>query len=79
MAIGSLWTISYRDLGRNRRRSLLSLLAVALGLALLIMMHGLTAGVVEDTLQNSIRLQTGHVQLRAATYETEKMSLLWKD
>ncbi len=79
MALGKLWTIAYRDLGRNRRRSLLTGLAVALGLGLLIAMEGLIAGIYEDAIQNSIRLQTGHVQVRATSYETEKMSLKWKD
>jgi ABC-type lipoprotein release transport system permease subunit len=79
MALGKLWTIAYRDLGRNRRRSLFTALAVALGLALLIVMNGLITGVMEDSLENSVRLQTGHVQLRANSYETEKMSLQWKD
>jgi ABC-type lipoprotein release transport system permease subunit len=79
MALGKLWVMAYRDLGRNRRRSFFTLLAVALGLALLIVFNGFIAGVVEDAVQNSIRLQTGHVQLRAATYEEEKVSLQWKD
>jgi ABC-type lipoprotein release transport system permease subunit len=79
MALGKLWVIAYRDLLRNRRRSLFTLLAVGLGLALLIAMNSLIAGVLEDSLQASIRLQTGHLQIRAASYETEKMSLQWKD
>ena len=79
MALGKLWVIAYRDLGRNRRRSIFSLMAVALGLALLIMLNGLIAGVMDDALQNSIRLETGHVQLRAASYEEEKLSLQWQD
>jgi len=79
MTIGKLWTIAYRDLGRNRRRSGLSLLAVALGLALLIMLNGLIAGVMADSIQNSIRLRTGHVQLRAESYEEETQSLASKD
>jgi len=79
MVLGRLWVIAYRDLGRNRRRSILTLLAVALGLALLIVWNGLITGGVEDALQNSIRLKTGHVQIRAATYEEEKLSLLSKD
>lgn len=79
MSLSRLWIIAYRDLGRNRRRSLLSLLAVALGLALLIVINCLIAGVTEDALQNSIRLQTGHVQLRAASYSDDKVSLQWKD
>lgn len=79
MAIGKLWVIAFRDLGRNRRRSFLSLLAVALGLALLMMLNGFIAGVTDEALQNSIRLRTGHVQLRAASYTEEKVSLQWKD
>jgi len=79
MALGKLWTIAYRDLGRNRRRSLFTLLAVALGLALLIFINGLIAGVMGDAVENNIRLRTGHVQLRAPSYEEEKLSLQWQD
>jgi ABC-type lipoprotein release transport system permease subunit len=79
MAFTKLWLIAFRDLGRNRRRSILTLIAVALGLALLMSTHGLTGGMVEETMQNTIRLQTGHVQVRAASYEQGKMSLQWKD
>jgi ABC-type lipoprotein release transport system permease subunit len=79
MAFTKLWQIAFRDLGRNRRRSLLTLVAVALGLALLMATHGLTGGMIEDTMQNQIRLQTGHVQVRAPSYEQGKLSLQWKD
>jgi ABC-type lipoprotein release transport system permease subunit len=79
MAFKKLWVIAYRDLGRNRRRSILTLIAVALGLALLLVMSGYIAGVVEGALQNSIRLQTGHMQLRAESYDESKLSLLWGD
>lgn len=79
MPLRKLWTIAYRDLGRNRRRSLLTLLAVAAGLALLMVMNGFIAGVTEDSLQNSIRLRTGHVQLRAPSYEEDALSVQAKD
>ena len=79
MAFSKLWVIAFRDLGRNRRRTLLSFLAVALGLMLLMLLNGLIAGVMDDALQNSIRLRTGHVQLRAKSYAEEKLSLQWKD
>jgi putative ABC transport system permease protein len=79
MSLSKLWTIAYRDLGRNRRRSILTLLAVALGLALLMVMNGFIAGIMEDSLQNSIRLRTGHVQIRAGSYEEETLSLQAKD
>lgn len=79
MALGKLWTLAWRDLGRNRRRTFFSIVAVALGLALLIMMNGLVTGAVDDSLRNSIRFETGHVQLRAETYDPKKVSLQWKD
>jgi ABC-type lipoprotein release transport system permease subunit len=79
VALRKLWTIGYRDLWRNRRRTLLTMTAIALGLALLIMINGFIAGVMEDSLQNAIRLQTGHVQVRAAGYPEGKLSLQWKD
>ncbi len=79
MALTKFWTIAFRDLGRNRRRSIFTLIAVGLGLALIILMSGYIAGVLDGALQNSIELQTGHVQLRAESYEEEKLSLLWGD
>jgi ABC-type lipoprotein release transport system permease subunit len=79
MALGKLWQIAWRDLGRNRRRSFFTLLAVAVGLALLIFINGLIAGVMYDAVENNIRLRTGHVQLRAPSYEEQKVSLAWSD
>ncbi len=79
MALAKLWVIAYRDLGRNRRRSILSLLAVALGLALLILLNGWIAGIIDETVQNDIRLRTGHVQVRAESYSEEQVSLKWED
>ncbi|MEZ4658754.1 MAG: hypothetical protein R2911_14380 [Caldilineaceae bacterium] len=45
MTLTKLWTIGFRDLMRNRRRSFFTLLAVALGLALLIVLNGFITGV----------------------------------
>lgn len=79
MALSKFWLISYRDLLRNRRRTIFTMMAVSFGLALIIMMSGFIAGVLESAIQDSIRLHTGHVQIRAASYEEEKQSLLWQD
>ncbi len=70
--------LAFRDLTRNKRRSLLTLLAVALGLTLLIVTNGLVEGEMAGALENTIRLQTGHVQVRAESYEEEKVSLKWE-
>ena len=79
MAFKKIWVIAYRDLGRNRRRSGLTMLAVVLGLALLILMSGFIAGVIDGMISDSILLNSGHVQVRAESYEVEKASLEWKD
>lgn len=74
-----LWKIAYRDLTRNRRRSLLTLVAVALGVAMLVTMTGLYAGAIRDSIENNIRLQTGHLQVRDDSYDEDKVSLAWED
>src|SRR5512139_311010 len=79
MPLSKLWTIAYRDLGRHRRRSIFTLLAVALGLGLLLTMNGLISGVVAGSLANSIRLRTGHVQIRPASFQEDQLSLQAKD
>ncbi|MBX0329472.1 ABC transporter permease [Oscillochloris sp. ZM17-4] len=77
--LSKLWVLAYRDLWRNRRRTILSMTAVALGLGLLIVMNGYIAGVMDEAVQNNIRLNTGHLQIRASSYNVADMSLQWKD
>lgn len=79
MALSKFWVIAYRALVRHRRRTLLTLLAVALGMMVLILMSSFFAGVMDGALRENIRLSTGHLQLRAASYEVEKLSLLSQD
>jgi ABC-type lipoprotein release transport system permease subunit len=71
--------MAYRDLGRNRRRSFFSALAVGGGLALLILMASVVEGEMGGALENAIKLQSGHIQIRAATYDENKSSLKWED
>jgi len=74
-----LWRIAYRDLRRNKRRSILTLIAVALGMGLLVTLSGLVEGEIAGALENSIRLQTGHLQVREESYDEDKVSLKWED
>ncbi|MGD9144386.1 MAG: FtsX-like permease family protein [Anaerolineae bacterium] len=74
-----IWRIAVRDLRRNKRRSALTMIAVMLGLALVIVLHGYEMGAIEGAIENNIRVHTGHVQARAETYDEEKVSLKWED
>ncbi len=74
-----IFKMAFRDLGRNRRRSFFSALAVAIGLALLILMSSVIAGEMGSAIESAIRLSSGHIQVRAATYNENKSSLKWDD
>lgn len=71
--------MAFRDLGRNRRRSFFSALAVGAGLALLILMASVIEGEMGSAIESAIHLQSGHIQLRASTYDENKSSLKWED
>jgi ABC-type lipoprotein release transport system permease subunit len=75
----TLIKMAYRDLGRNRRRSLFSALALAIGLALLLLMASVVTGEMRGSMDSSIKLQTGHLQVQALTYDDVKTSLAWQD
>jgi ABC-type lipoprotein release transport system permease subunit len=71
--------IAFRNIGRNKTRSLLSALAVAVGMALLLLMVAVLEGEMRGAMQNSIRLQSGHLQIRSGSYDENKVSLKWED
>jgi len=71
--------MAFRDLGRNKRRTLLSALAVTVGLGLLVMMSGVLVGEMQGALKNTIQLFSGHLQIRSLTYDENKISLKWDD
>lgn len=79
MALKKFWVMAYRDLVRNRRRTVITFIAIALGLTLVIFMNGLITGMLDGMLRDTIRLDSGHLQIRAESYEVVKTSLLWQD
>ena len=71
--------LAFRNIGRNKTRSLLSALAVAVGMSLLLLMAAVMEGEMRGAMQNSIRLQSGHLQIRPVSYDENKISLKWED
>ena len=74
-----LYKLAWRNLNRNRRRSILSALAISLGLALLLLIAGIIRGEMEGSLAKTIQLFSGHVQIRSVNYVEGKSSLKWAD
>lgn len=71
--------MAFRDLGRNRRRTFFSALAVGASLALLMLMSAVINGEMGGAIEQAIHLQSGHIQVRSATYDENKNSLKWED
>jgi putative ABC transport system permease protein len=65
------FSMAWRNVWRNRRRSLLTVLAIALGLAFNIFMRGIGDGFHEQMVDNSVRAEIGHIQIHRAGYHDE--------
>jgi ABC-type lipoprotein release transport system permease subunit len=79
MTIAKFFTIAYRNLVRNGRRTVLTALVVALGLVVAMSFSALLDGMLVSMLADNIRVSTGHLQIRNKNYETDKTSLLYQD
>ena len=67
--------MSLRNLARNKRRSALSVLAIAVGTALLLFMSATIRGEMRGSLDLTINLRTGHLQIHTEDYKDENLSL----
>jgi ABC-type lipoprotein release transport system permease subunit len=61
--------LALRNVTRNKRRSLITILAVAVGLAALIFLFAFIDQTYEQQRENAIRLFTGHVQIYAQGFK----------
>jgi len=69
--------LAYRNLGRHRRRTVLSALALALGTALLMFIAAFFQGEMRSSMETTLRLNSGHLQVRTADYDPDKLSVAW--
>lgn len=79
MTLTKFFTIAYRNLIRNRRRTALTALVVALGLVVVMSFSALLEGMLVSMLADNIRVSTGHLQIRNESYQIDKASLLYED
>ena len=73
--MGYLLKLAARNLWRQKRRTALTFLAIAVGLAALIEVDCIMAGVDRDAIDNLINLETGDVRIHAQGYSAERESL----
>lgn len=71
LPIKAMTTLSWRNLWRNYRRTLIMLLAIALGVWAMIFMTALLRGMVDDMVRQGIGALPGHVQIHAMAYRDD--------
>ncbi|HVN78905.1 MAG TPA: ABC transporter permease [Terriglobia bacterium] len=62
-------SMAWRNVWRNRRRSLLTIAAIALGVAFNVFMRGIGDGFHEQMVDNSVRSNIGHLQIHRTGYQ----------
>jgi putative ABC transport system permease protein len=72
--MGMILKIALRNIGRHKRRTVLSAITIAAGLMAFICMDSLLTGVDRMSIDNLINLSAGALKVQTAAYEKEKDS-----
>jgi ABC-type lipoprotein release transport system permease subunit len=65
------FSMAWRNVWRNRRRSLLTVVAIALGLAFNIFMRAIGDGFHDQMVDNSVRAEIGHIEIHRLGYRDD--------
>lgn len=71
MSVNVIFTLAWRNLWRNHRRTLIMLSAITVGVWAMIFMTALMRGMVDDMLLNGIRNLPGEVQIQHPQYRDD--------
>ena len=63
-----IWRMAFRNVGRNKRRTALTVAAAVFAVVLVVHMISLTTGLHERMIEDNVRMHTGHLQLTGAGY-----------
>jgi ABC-type lipoprotein release transport system permease subunit len=66
--MGKLLIMAWRNVWRNWRRTVIAGIAIALGLAFMLLYEGMLGGMNEALYSNTVKLQGGHVQIHASGF-----------
>ena len=65
--------LTWRNLWRNRRRSIITMASVTFTVILAIVMQSIQLGTFDNLVRNVVRMHTGYVQMHANGYWTERI------
>lgn len=63
--------LAFRNIGRNRRRSLLAFISVSLSIMFIIFMQGMTGGILESIVKNYTKNETGHIRITTQEFQNK--------
>ncbi len=76
-----LLRLAFRNLLRNKRRSILTLMAVLIPVLILDLMWGFSGAFERSLFDNTVKLETGHIQIHPADYRSkttgEAYPIMW--
>lgn len=64
--------MAFRNVGRNRRRSFLAAVSVALSVMLIVFMQGLIGGTMSSMVRNYTKNETGHVRITTRGFQEKQ-------
>lgn len=79
---GGLGTLAWRNLWRNKRRTLITIASIFFSVVLAILMRGYHGGAWASLLENVLHSYTGYLQVHAKGYWNEKTldyTMVWND
>lgn len=68
--------LAWRSLWRHRRRTLITVISIGLGLACVIFMQALAAGMYRQLVSDAVHMQAGHLTLEDAEYRDAQAAAL---
>ncbi|MFQ6099169.1 MAG: hypothetical protein ACE5O2_15665, partial [Armatimonadota bacterium] len=72
MSKGPWWKIGWRNLGRNRRRTIITATGLAFGYLAVVVLVGLMDGLTAEMIESGTGLLTGQIQVHAPDYFPER-------
>jgi ABC-type lipoprotein release transport system permease subunit len=73
--MSKLLIMAWRNVWRNRRRTVIAVIAIALGLTMMLFFDGLMGGAKQAIYGNTVKLQGGNVQVHAPGYREKAKRL----
>ncbi|MGQ9628713.1 MAG: ABC transporter permease [bacterium] len=73
--MGYIVKMALRNIGRNKRRTIISLLAIAIGVTFVIFGRGYIEGMVATFIENIIRFSSGHIRIVNREYQAKERIL----